>query len=1173
MQRIVLDEFAPGAVVVDDGGGIVSASGNLEKYLTPDAGPLHNNLTHLVRGDLRVPLRAALRDAAEGKRKIVTPEVGLVTEAGVQGVILTVQPMPQPGDGRALFLVVFGDVGRVAGPAPRQDVPPGDASAAALIERLERDLAAARRDMEALVQGLKNANEELETSKELRLHGIIDSMFAFVGLLDRDGTLREANRAPLEAANLSRAEVIGRPFWECAWWTHDPAVQGRLRAAFARAVEGEVVRYDETIRVRDDGRIVIDFMLQPVAVDGEVQFVIPSAVDITARVTAEAETRRLARDLASRVEETETLLRVMPVGIGIAHDPVARRITMNPVFASLFGIAQDANASLTAPEGEWPTGFRAFAGGREIPPGMLSLQVAAREGITVKGLQLDIVHDDGRVMHVLQYAAPLFAEDGSPRGSVGAFVDVTEHKRAELELRYQHDLARSMMDNATTPIFMMDAHGCCTFANPAAEAMTGFSRNELVGKILHDVIHHTRRDGSPYPASACPIHQVIHQRIGIHDHEEMFIHRDGHFYPVVCNARMIRREGVEIGTVLEARDVTEERAAEARFKTLAESIPQLAWMARPDGEIIWYNRRWYDYTGTTLEQMRGWGWQQIHDPEVLRTVLQRWHRSLATGDPFDMVFPLRGADGIFRPFLTRVEPVRDELGQIQRWFGTNTDISEQRAVTSALERRERELRSLADNSPNILTRFDRAHRYVFVNLAVERTTGWQREQFLGKTNRELGMPPELCDLWDVALGRVFETAEPTALEFTHDSPIGVRHYTARLVPEFDAAGEVETVLGVTHDQTEVKLANEALRDADHRKDEFLAMLAHELRNPLAPLRSGLELVRSGAADTERIYAMMSRQLSQLVRLVDDLLDVSRISRGKLELNLERIDIRTAVEAAIETARPAIDANRHALTVHWFHEALWVQADATRLAQMVSNLLNNAAKYTPPGGAITLVVGRNAGRALVQVTDNGFGISAEQLPHMFSMFTQIARTKARAQGGLGIGLALVHRLAELHGGTITAQSEGIDQGSTFTLEMPISTAEESPVSKKPLRADPEIDPGRRVLIVDDNHDAAEMLTELLEYRGFAVQFVTTGEAGLDAAPRFQPHIVLLDIGLPDISGYDVARKLRKSFSSRELKIVALSGWGTTQDKERSREAGFDDHLVKPVSLDALFKALS
>jgi len=1082
MQRIVLDEFAPKAVVVDEGGSVVSASGNLEKYLTVDAGPFQNNITRLVRGDLRVPLRAALREAAEIKRKIVSEEVSLVTEAGVQRVILTVQPMPQLGDGQALFLVVFSDVGRLVEEAPRRDMP-GDTSASALIERLERDLTATRRDMEALVQELEAANEELkssneellsmneelqsgneelETSKEdlqvanvalatanddlenlltstqiatifldregllrrftpdatsiynirpsdigrplahythaarhmpalppldevrrapsaiehelelvdgrhylrrvsayrasdgdpqgvvvtfldishrklaarnleeseLRLRGIIDSMFAFVGLLDLDGTLRETNRAPLEAANLGRAEVIGRKYWECAWWTHDPAVQDRLRAAFARAVAGEVVRYDETIRVRGDERIVIDLMLQPVTVDGEVRFVIPSGVDVTARVAAETETQRLARDLGRRVEETETLLRVMPVGIGIAHDTACRRITVNPAFASLLAIDQDVNASLTAPAAERPKNFRVFAGGREVASDMLPLQVAAREGLTVTAVEVDVVHDDGRVLHLLEYAAPLFAEDGRPRGSVGAFVD----------------------------------------------------------------------------------------------------------------------------------------------------------------------------------------------------------------------------------------------------------ISEQRAITSALERRERELRSLADNSPDILTRFDRAHRHLFVNLAVERATGRRRDEFLGKSNRELGMPPELCDLWDAALGRVFEAGVPETLEFSYATSTGVRHYVARLVPEADASGKVETVLSVAHDQTDVKLANEALRDADHHKDEFLAMLAHELRNPLAPLRSGIELLRQGTGgDAERIHAMMSRQFSHMVRLVDDLLDVSRISRGKLELHLERIDIRAAVEAAIETAKPAIDANRHALGVHLPSEAIYVEADATRLAQMVSNLLNNAAKYTPSGGEIELTVGCDGGRAFVRVTDNGFGLPPEQLPHIFSMFTQIARTKDHAQGGLGIGLALVHRLAELHGGTITAASAGSDQGSTFTLELPVSVSDGPTLSPRTSprtgQAEPKVDAARRVLIIDDNHDAAEMLAVLLEQRGFTVQFVTTGEAGLDVVPLFRPHVVLLDIGLPDMSGYDVARKLRESFSSSELRIVALSGWGTEQDKERSHAAGCDDHFVKPVSVQALFSAIA
>ena len=372
---------------------------------------------------------------------------------------------------------------------------------------------------------------------------------------------------------------------------------------------------------------------------------------------------------------------------------------------------------------------------------------------------------------------------------------------------------------------------------------------------------------------------------------------------------------------------------------------------------------------------------------------------------------------------------------------------------------------------------------------------------------------------------------------------------------------------------ESRRAAEALQDADRRKDEFLATLAHELRNPLAPLRNGLEVMGRAAGDPAavgRAWAMMDRQLGHLVRLVDDLLDISRVTSGKVRLKLEPIDLRAAVEAAVETARPLVEAGRHELAVRLPPDPLPLSADPTRVAQVVANLLTNAAKYTPDGGRIEVAAGRDGAAAVVRVADTGVGIPADMLPKVFDLFTQVGKHLERSQGGLGIGLALVKRLVEMHGGTVTADSPGAGRGSTFTVRLPLAAAAGPPVeSPPPAAARP---PGRRVLVVDDNADAADSLALLLTLFGHDARVAYAGPAAIEAAKAFRPEVVFLDIGLPGMSGYEVAAALRRDECCARATFVALTGWGAEEDRRRSREAGFHHHLTKPVEaaqLDQLF----
>ncbi len=379
--------------------------------------------------------------------------------------------------------------------------------------------------------------------------------------------------------------------------------------------------------------------------------------------------------------------------------------------------------------------------------------------------------------------------------------------------------------------------------------------------------------------------------------------------------------------------------------------------------------------------------------------------------------------------------------------------------------------------------------------------------------------------------------------------------------------------------TELRQVNQSLRateqwrqEADRRKDEFLATLSHELRNPLAPIRNAVQILRMKRVPQarERALEIVDRQVSHLVRLVDDLLEVSRITRGKLELRREPIALERAVLSAIETSRPLIEAAGHELTVRLAGEPLTVEADLVRLSQVISNLLNNAAKYTEAGGRIELTTARQGGEAVVRVRDSGIGIPADKLRGVFEMFTQLDGSKRQSQGGLGIGLALVRSLVQMHGGEVEAESGGPGRGSVFTVRLPLLGADHE-ANREPELARCAALPATRILVVDDNRDAADSLGILLEFLGSEVRVVHDGPAALREIEAFRPAVVLLDIGMPGMDGHEVARKVRER--SAAITLIAVTGWGQEEDHRRSQEAGFDHHLVKPVDLDALRSLLT
>jgi PAS domain S-box-containing protein len=596
------------------------------------------------------------------------------------------------------------------------------------------------------------------------------------------------------------------------------------------------------------------------------------------------------------------------------------------------------------------------------------------------------------------------------------------------------------------------------------------------------------------------------------------------------------------------------------FRILQINAAGLAMDGRPPAEIVGRSH-WEVWPGSE-QQKQGLA----------------YHHAMRTREPvrFENNYDYFGRDFWFEVYAY---PYEDGLAVLYR------DITQQKHA-------EQERRASEERYRTLITSIDEGYfvieilrdeggapldyRFVETNPAFEQLTGLVDP--VGKTIRQL--VPGIETYWIGIYGKVAASGE--SIRMVEQSVALGRWYDV-YATRIGAPGDYRVAV-LFKDVTEQKRTDDDLRRladdlarSNERQSEFLATLAHELRNPLAPIRTGLELMRMNPANAEamaKVRAMMERQTDHLIHLVNDLLDLARIRNGKIELRMAATSLKEIVLSAVETTLPSIEAKRHALDLQLPDDTVWVEADRNRLAQVIGNLLTNAARYTPEGGRIRVAAGRDGCHALVEVVDNGIGIPAESLPHIFDIFTQVGRGPAHSQGGLGIGLSLVRRLTEMHGGTAEASSEGAGCGSRFTLRLPLLAPAREGVAGQP-GIPGEAAPARpmRILLADDNRDAVEVTREVLALRGHQVEVAHDGREALALANRALPDVALLDIGMPGMTGYELAAALRQLPGGAGVRLVAVTGWGTEQDRARTRAAGFDLHLTKPIDLRALDQLLA
>ena len=898
--------------------------------------------------------------------------------------------------------------------------------------------------------------EDRFRAEEARHAASVEAALDGIVSMDAAGLVTQWNPAAERTFGYTRAEAVGR---EMAGLIIPPSLRDAHRAGLAKHLatgEGPVLgRRFEITAVRKDGtEFPIELAIIRLPAGGPPAFT-GYIRDITDRKRAD-EARRMSEFRWQRMVEQS------PLSMQIfAPDGTVRQV--NRAWERLWGVTR----------AELP-GYNILQDQQLVELGIMPAIRRAFSGEAATAEPIPYVVDRGtfagQARWVGAYVYPVKDDAGRVEEVVLVHNDVTEQRAAEEALRLSERRLRSLVEQSAAGIAQTDLTGRIQFANDRYCQIVGYTREEVLRLRVHDLTHPDDLDETTALVAGGAATGDEYAM------EKRYVRKDGTVVWVAVSASVIKdgagRPESIMGVVVDVSDRrrAEEAVAEseARFRQLAETITQLAWVARPDGWIFWYNRRWYEYTGTTPEQMEGWGWQRVHDPAELPRVMERWQHSIRTGQPFEMEFPLKGADGQFRWFLTRVAPLRDAAGEVTAWFGTNTDIEDRRRIAE------------------------------------------ERTQLL----------------------------------------------------EAERAARVEA------------------ERASRMKDEFLATLSHELRTPLNAILGWSQLLAGGARREEDLaegLRTIQRNARAQARIVEDLLDMSRIISGKVRLDVRRLDLAAVVREAVATVTPSAEAKGITLEAALDPHAGLMSGDAARLQQVMWNLLSNAVKFTPRGGGVKVELARVDAQVRVSVSDTGEGIEPHFLPFVFDRFRQADGTVTRRHGGLGLGLSIVKQLVELHGGSVRARSDGPGRGATFTVSLPVTVSHAEPVANaQGQHAGPPPSPehvlrgcariaGVKVLVVDDEPDARALVKRLLEEcQGRVITAGSVAEA-LSLVRSEKPDVLVCDIGMPGEDGYSLIRRVRAlpPDAGGQVPAAALTAYARPEDRVKAMLAGFQTHLGKPV----------
>ncbi len=728
------------------------------------------------------------------------------------------------------------------------------------------------------------------------------------------------------------------------------------------------------------------------------------------------------------------------------------------------------------------------------------------------------------------------------------------------------DFHSQLLEQTHDAVLIRETFGTITYWNPAAESLYGYSKIEVLNRNRHEILKDAEAEN----------HHSIEgflERTGRWEGELTHATKDGR--TVVVHSRQLLIENGGKKFVLEMNcEVTKQKRSEAELQ-LNEERFRLAsghdaiTLFEQDLALryVWLYPQHPEFPSRNIGKTDA----ELLPAEEGERLTQLKQQVLQMGLGIRQEVRVTLPAGVWWYDLL-IEPRRNVEGTIIGVAGIALDITERKRAEQALGESEHRFAMFMQQLPGLAWIKDLQGRYVYANDAAARVFRTPLTQLLGHTDEEI-FPAETVAQFKENDRRALTSETGVQIIETLEHEDGQLHHS--LVTKFPIIGTDDAtalVGGMAIDITDRLRAEEALKDADRRKDEFLAMLAHELRNPLAAIRNAVQILnrlKSVDPTLEWSREIIERQVESLALLVDDLLDVSRITRGKISIRKENVELLTIIARALEISRPLIDARKQQLHLALSSEPIRLEGDVTRLAQVISNLLNNAAKFTQEGGDIWLIAELIDQEVQLRVKDNGIGIAPELLPQVFDLFIQADRTLDRSQGGLGIGLTIVRSLVEMHGGSVSVFSAGLGQGSEFAIRIPALLNENfAPMNNERENERAKIADRYRILVVDDNADSAESLALLIKFEGHETQVAFDGVSTLDTARLWQPQVVLLDIGLPGMNGYEVARRLRAEPSTKQAVLIALTGYGQEEDRRQSKEAGFDHHLVKPIDIKQL-----
>ncbi|MFP7723568.1 PAS domain S-box protein [Lysobacter sp. A3-1-A15] len=825
---------------------------------------------------------------------------------------------------------------------------------------------------------------------------------------------------------------------------------------------------------------------------------------------------------------------------------------------------------------------------RNIPsdehPRVRAAIARAVAGKTVFELEHRVLGEGGSETWTHSRAVPVLDAHGDVVEWFGLARDITKARTAEEALRDSEQRFRSVFEQSTGGIAQVDLQGRFVLVNDRYCDIVGRPREQLLAMRMQDLTH-----PDDVPQNVNLFAQVAQGLIPDFTIEKRYLRPDGSAVWVQNAVSAIRGPDgrvryitAVVADITYLRTAEENQGALAAQRQLALDAARLGWwQSDPATGLVSHDARYaeiYGIDNASPRPVEEIG--RLLHPEDAPRLWAAIDAAVQPDDPqpYQVEYRINRPDGAVRWLEARGIASFEGHGEsrrVTRFVGTVADVTERRLAEELLRENEARFRLMADASPATLWLTDPDGRCVFLSRQWYELTGQTNQDALGLGWTDATHPDDREQVADTFLqanaARAFFRTE-----YRLRTAGGDYRWAIDLGrPWFSETGEYAGMVGAVFDIDDRKRAEEGLEEANRRKDQFLATLAHELRNPLAPISNALQvwpLVEQQPEEARRIREVMERQVRQMVRLIDDLLDVSRINRGKIELRRERLDLGVAVAAAVEALQPFIDAHRHQLVVVLPDHPLHVDADLGRLVQVFGNLLNNAAKYTSPGGHVRLEARGDGMEAVVTVRDDGAGIPADMLAPVFEMFTQVDQSLGRSHGGLGIGLTLVKSLVELHEGTVEARSEGPGRGSEFIVRLPLAPADDAPAGPAASLPGSLPDAKRhRVLVVDDVEASADTLALMLKGLGQEARAVYDGASALEAIATFRPAVAFIDIAMPGMDGYEVAGRIRQRLGSGPV-LVALTGYGQEDDRRRAFDAGFDHHLVKPTSVEALHQVL-